>query len=168
MNPSAVASSPERRMNSFGSAAAVAARAREIAGCVLHPDNLGNRGKPRHGFNGNLHNAAPGNIVEDDGNIDGFRNCCEMPVQSFLRRFVVIGRDRKHRVRPGFLRVACQLDRFAGRIGACARRSPAPGHERHSRTAQPPVCVPDDRGSAIRRWCRPEPAPACLQKFANR
>ena len=65
-------------------------------------------------------------VVDEDRHVDRVVDRLVVPVEAFLGRLVVIGRDHQHGVGAGLLGVAGQLDRLGGGVGAGA------GDHRHA------------------------------------
>ena len=104
----------------FGHALAQFAGAANVAGGVLDAGDVGNFGKTHDGVVAHVCHRAPGHVVENQRQFDGFGNGAEVAVQAFLCRLVVIGHDRKMRLRAGFPRKAGKFDGFLRGIAAGA------------------------------------------------
>ena len=105
---------------------ALARDAREVAGRILHADDVLELVEPLHRVDRHVDDAARRDVVDHDRNADGVVDRLEMAVEPFLRRLVVIGRDDQHGVRAGLLGVTGQIDRLGGVVRARA------GDHRHA------------------------------------
>ena len=99
MKGSVSESSPERISNSARQRRAQGAHALDRAARFLDRDDVRtSRREPRHGLDADLDAAAAGDAVEDERQLGGLGDFCEVPEEAFLRRLVVIRRDEQRGV----------------------------------------------------------------------
>src|SRR5471032_3219057 len=92
----------------------------QVTGGFLDTDDVRHGGQANHGLGLHVAGGAAGHVVEDLRDVDSFGNSAEVQVQAFLGRLVVVRGHQQAAIGAGFLGVAGQFDRFAGRIGARA------------------------------------------------
>ena len=110
----------------------------------------------------------PGNVVDDQRQLDRVVDCPIVGVEPLLGRLVVVGRHDQGGVGAGALGVPGQADRLLGRV-----RAGAGDHRRAARrpprcTARSPARARHGSGSGSRRWCRPARNPGFLRPDAIR
>ncbi len=88
--------SPSARADQIGAAL-------DVAGGVLDADDIGHLRQAQRGVVGQVGHRAAGHVVEDQRQIDRFGDLAEMPVQTLLRRLVVVRHHRQTRAAPAFL-----------------------------------------------------------------
>ena len=84
-------------------------------------DDVGDLRKAPHGGGLDVRRRAPRHIVEDHGQVSGFRNGLEVLVKALLRRFVVIGRNGKDALHAQSFDFGRQVANFLGVVAAHSR-----------------------------------------------
>src|SRR5690606_28583120 len=70
------------------------------------------------GFIGNIGDGSPGDVIQDDRQVDGLGGGLEVLVQALLGRLVVVGNDRQPRLRAYVLGILGKLDGLVGGVSA--------------------------------------------------
>ena len=99
----------------------LARHAADVAGRVLHADDVGKLAQPFHRVDRHVDDAAGRDVVNDDRDPDRVVDGLEVLVKPFLRRLVVVGGHDENGVGAGALGVHRQGDRFGGVVRARSR-----------------------------------------------
>ena len=125
---SAVMSSPESWMKSGAHRVALARDAADVAGRVLHADDVLAARRAASSCRPTCRpRCARRDVVDEDRNPDGRIDRLEMLVQAFLVRLVVIWRHNEDAGRAGFLGMPRQRNRLPAYCWSLRQREPGPG-----------------------------------------
>ncbi len=73
----------------------------DVAAGFFHSENVGHFGQARQGCGFDVGSGAAGNVVENDGFVDGVGDGVEVAILAFLRRLVVVRRGGQYGVDAG-------------------------------------------------------------------